>query len=204
MVLDEKLKKAHTDLGARPSAVRMLEYRDNFDNGHYNRTGQVRHWAHGRASDGANYKAVGRTFKRAKHNLNALLAQKNSDLAQRQGTWDNTVATVLDPLRQQIRDLGGIPKFAKGGFHYGGLRIVGEKGPELEATGPSRIHNTQQLHKLMDQSALVNALREVKSEIAALRSENRQLQIQVVKNTQKTARSVDEQNKFGISVKETA
>lgn len=32
-----------------------------------------------------------------------------------------------------------IPKFATGGFHQGGLRIVGERGPELEATGASRI-----------------------------------------------------------------
>ncbi len=32
-----------------------------------------------------------------------------------------------------------IPKFATGGNHLGGLRIVGERGPELEATGASRI-----------------------------------------------------------------
>ncbi|MDI3335862.1 hypothetical protein QKW60_05555 [Defluviimonas aestuarii] len=34
---------------------------------------------------------------------------------------------------------GGIPGFASGGNHIGGLRIVGENGPEVEATGPSRI-----------------------------------------------------------------
>jgi hypothetical protein len=33
----------------------------------------------------------------------------------------------------------GIPGFAAGGNHQGGLRIVGEKGPELEFTGPSTI-----------------------------------------------------------------
>lgn len=38
-----------------------------------------------------------------------------------------------------------IPGFATGGMHTGGLRIVGENGPELEATGPSRIWNAQQL-----------------------------------------------------------
>lgn len=31
------------------------------------------------------------------------------------------------------------PMFASGGMHGGGLRIVGERGPELEATGPARI-----------------------------------------------------------------
>lgn len=34
-----------------------------------------------------------------------------------------------------------IPGFAAGGDHRGGLRIVGENGPELEFTGPSRILN---------------------------------------------------------------
>jgi len=38
----------------------------------------------------------------------------------------------------------GLPRFARGGMHTGGLRIVGENGPELESTGPSRIFNAQQ------------------------------------------------------------
>jgi len=32
-----------------------------------------------------------------------------------------------------------LPKFAAGGNHSGGMRLVGENGPELELTGPSRI-----------------------------------------------------------------
>ena len=42
----------------------------------------------------------------------------------------------------------GIPGFASGGDHSGGVRLVGERGPELEFTGPSRIvdaNRTQQL-----------------------------------------------------------
>ncbi len=39
----------------------------------------------------------------------------------------------------------GVPGFAKGGMHRGGLRIVGENGPELEATGPSMIYPTEAL-----------------------------------------------------------
>ncbi len=31
-------------------------------------------------------------------------------------------------VRAQIRDLGGIPAFARGGAHQGGARIVGERG----------------------------------------------------------------------------
>ena len=42
-----------------------------------------------------------------------------------------------------------IPGFASGGDHRGGLRIVGERGPELEATGPSRIWNADQTRNLL-------------------------------------------------------
>lgn len=53
----------------------------------------------------------------------------------------------LDGLRAIVAALKGepIPAFASGGSHYGGLRIVGERGWELEATGPSRIWNQSQL-----------------------------------------------------------
>ena len=37
--------------------------------------------------------------------------------------------------------LNQIPQFAAGGLHRGGLRIVGENGPELEATGPARYYS---------------------------------------------------------------
>jgi tape measure domain-containing protein len=43
----------------------------------------------------------------------------------------------------------GIPGFASGGDHRGGLRVVGERGPELEATGASRIHSTSDLKSMM-------------------------------------------------------
>lgn len=39
--------------------------------------------------------------------------------------------------------------FADGGDHTGGLRLVGERGPELEATGPSRIFNAQQTRDIL-------------------------------------------------------
>ncbi|VDS09301.1 hypothetical protein PARHAE_02499 [Paracoccus haematequi] len=47
--------------------------------------------------------------------------------------------------------IGGllVPGFASGGDHMGGLRIVGEKGPELEATGPARIWSADQTRNLL-------------------------------------------------------
>ena len=41
------------------------------------------------------------------------------------------------------------PAFASGGDFMGGLRIVGERGPELEATGPSRIFNAEQTASML-------------------------------------------------------
>lgn len=43
----------------------------------------------------------------------------------------------------------GIPGFAGGGSHTGGLRIVGERGPELEATGPARYWNASQTSAML-------------------------------------------------------
>ena len=43
----------------------------------------------------------------------------------------------------------GIPGFASGGHHRGGPRIVGENGPELEITGPSRIYSNQDMRRIV-------------------------------------------------------
>ena len=44
---------------------------------------------------------------------------------------------------------GGFFGFASGGDHMGGLRLVGEEGPELEKTGPSRIHSAEQTRRIL-------------------------------------------------------
>jgi hypothetical protein len=55
----------------------------------------------------------------------------------------------LDDLKGRLAQAAAAPKFAAGGFHSGGLRIVGEDGPELEATGPSRIFTAEQTAKIV-------------------------------------------------------
>lgn len=42
-----------------------------------------------------------------------------------------------------------LPSFASGGDHMGGVRLVGENGPEIEATGPARIFNAQQTRSIL-------------------------------------------------------
>ena len=73
--------------------------------------------------------------------------------------WSSvTQSTILDWARSQ-----GLPAFASGGLHAGGIRLVGENGPELEVTGPSRIYNAAQTRNLMSGSG------EMVAEIRALR-----------------------------------
>lgn len=64
------------------------------------------------------------------------------DLAYLYGYSERDVLAALDQF--------GIPRFASGGEHFGGLRLVGENGPELEFTGPSRIHSAQQTRRLLE------------------------------------------------------
>lgn len=72
-------------------------------------------------------------------------------------------------------------KFASGGYHSGGLRLVGENGPELEATGASRIYNADQTASILGGNASTAA------EVASLREEMRLALYQIAKNTGKTS-----------------
>ncbi|WP_435988531.1 hypothetical protein [Sulfitobacter sp. SH24] len=96
----------------------------------------------------------------------------------------NIAATVdvKDAIAGLSSALGATPGFALGGNHGGGLRIVGENGPELEATGPSRIYSASQLRRMMQpkpayvptsglQPAGQGGLQAVRDEIAQLTRE---------------------------------
>jgi hypothetical protein len=50
-------------------------------------------------------------------------------------------------------DAGQLLGFAGGGDHAGGYRIVGEDGPELEATGPARIFSSSQTRDILSGGA---------------------------------------------------
>jgi hypothetical protein len=95
-------------------------------------------------------------------------------------------AWLADSLSTTLGVLG-IPGFASGGMHVGGARIVGEDGPELEVTGPSRIYNASQTASMFDNSELVNELVALREEVVMLRSEVR---ADVVHNA-KTAKLLD-------------
>jgi hypothetical protein len=101
------------------------------------------------------------------------MAASNEDLATIQAT---TLASLEDTMRAIAKAQGlDVPGFASGGDFAGGLRLVGEHGPELEVTGPSRIFNASQTADLLatgNQDA-INELRALRAEVAAAREEAR-------------------------------
>ncbi|MFC4215976.1 hypothetical protein ACFP4H_22450 [Pseudophaeobacter arcticus] len=64
----------------------------------------------------------------------------------------------LANLREQIRDLGGVPQFAAGGVHAGGWRVVGERGWELENTGSSRVISHSDSRAMLDNRRVVESV----------------------------------------------
>jgi tape measure domain-containing protein len=106
----------------------------------------------------------------------------------------------LDAIDAQI---GNVPQFADGGVHMGGVRMVGERGPELEVTGPSRIYNSGDTMAMLSNAPVVAELRELRREVAGLRDEQRQLGIQTSRNTDRTYRVLREWDVVGLPQERT-
>lgn len=109
------------------------------------------------------------------------------------------LASVSDAWRQEMLTRYGqwtVPTFASGGYHSGGLRLVGENGPELEMTGPSSIINASETAALLNGSTgLAEELRALRREVAALRAEQRAGHSAIAANTRQAARTLE---KFDI------
>jgi len=92
---------------------------------------------------------------------------------------ENLLASV-DALDLKIVNVNtaamrSVPGFASGGAHAGGLRIVGELGPEIEYTGPSHVAPNSDLGGLFregnsDVAEAVQALRDELRDLRALQS----------------------------------
>lgn len=65
----------------------------------------------------------------------------------------HAVGGVADVIRVKVLQLGGTPSFEHGGLHAGGLRLVGERGPELEVTGPARYWSAAETRALLAPNA---------------------------------------------------
>lgn len=113
-------------------------------------------------------------------------------------------------LRAIVAALTGeaVPAFAAGGYHDGGLRLVGEHGPELEATGASRIWSAADTRRIMQggekvgagEAALLMELSALRAEVVALRAETRATAV----NTGKSARFAERWDVDGLTVRNDA
>lgn len=110
------------------------------------------------------------------------IAATNMDAAKL--SFSGTVAAITGTSPLNIRAFEG------GGDHFGGVRLVGEKGPELEFTGPSRIWSADQTRRILgggsDASVLAKKFDLFLVQIGGLRAEVRA----VAGHTAKTSKDI--------------
>lgn len=131
-------------------------------------------------------------------------AGSSVDLAIIQARTLASLQSTLDAISDPTKRLGTIPGFASGGSFPGGWRVVGENGPELEATGPARIYDASQTARIMRDSAggaeLVAEMRAVRAEIAAHRNDQRAQAASIAASTGKTAQILEGVTQDGTAV----
>ena len=105
--------------------------------------------------------------------------------------FGNTASSLEDVNRFRswlANSMGSIvPAFADGGFHSGGVRLVGENGPELEVTGPSRIFSNSDTASMLSGGNVVEAIIALNNNLDLLRAEVRA----DVQHNAKTAKLLD-------------
>lgn len=119
----------------------------------------------------------------------ALLTMAETQESTAQGLMRIRLMTA-NSLQDTATGFGGfgvtVHGFASGGDFTGGLRIVGENGPELEMTGASRIWSSSQTKSMLaGDDGETKALRE---EVAKLRIELNAALVSIAQSTEKTAR----------------
>jgi hypothetical protein len=101
-------------------------------------------------------------------------------------------------LRENIRKAGGIPGFASGGEHLGGWRVVGEKGWELENTGPSRVVSNSDSKAMLDNRQVVAVLQEVLAVMSEMGTSTAGVLSEVAKHTADLAKLERGRELFGV------
>lgn len=148
---------------------------------------------------GATVQTAAGTMQRISDAMGLLIDSSGKGYTFSQSDNPYTLANSSDAYRQYLLQKYGQwtgPSFAAGGLHGGGLRLVGENGPELEITGPSRILNTADTSALLNGGGgMAQVVAALTREIAELRAEQRAGHAAIVANTGKTARTLD---KFDI------
>jgi hypothetical protein len=132
-------------------------------------------------------------YTNAQYELDELrgINQGIGNIAGLKASFDAAIANERAAMIENSQATGQVPGFASGGMHAGGIRLVGETGPEMEFTGPSRIMNNSDTRRLMGFDAMIDEMR-------LLRDDVRSGQIVIAKNTNKTAKQLERWDQQGM------
>lgn len=146
------------------------------------------------AADGANTLLKDQTTKLTELS-NYLLQITNSTIEAHNDRM--AIAQAINNLQFLQAQATTIPSFASGGYHSGGLRIVGEVGAELEYTPPANITSNNDLKSMMSNEEVVAELRSLRAELARANFE-------IAKNTQDSAKTLKKFDYDGMPEQRTA
>lgn len=117
---------------------------------------------------------------------------------------NGNVTDINAAIRAAAMQNGQIPAYAAGGDHFGGFRVVGEFGREIEATGPAKYYSASKTAEMLNgggnSAALLTEMRAVRAELTEMKYSNSS----IAKHTRKTADGLAQINETGIRTQETA
>jgi tape measure domain-containing protein len=118
------------------------------------------------------------------------------------GDYWKTVTDMFNAGQHPTAHDSSIPGFASGGFHGGGLRIVGENGPELEATGPARYWTASMTNQMLSGGGRGSddLIRELLAEMKAMRAEQRAGDAANVQATKRQTRLLQDVTDNGTAI----
>lgn len=97
------------------------------------------------------------------------------------------IAASLEETLRFVAQKGGfaVPAFASGGTHQGGWAMVGENGAELAYMPPARIYTAGQTGGILDDSAMLEEMRQLRTDNRAQAGEIARLHLRVAKVLEK-------------------
>lgn len=139
------------------------------------------------------------TMQRISESMGMFIDKAGTGYTFSSGETPYALAGASSAFREWMLEKYGawtVPSFASGGYHAGGLRLVGENGPELEVTGPASIINAADTMAIAGSgSQLIAELQALRAEVATLREEQRAGHSAIAGNTSRSARTLE---KFDI------
>ena len=114
-------------------------------------------------------------------------------------TYDQLAQAIANAAKEKGQAIK-VPGYASGGDFGGGLRLVGENGPELEVTGPSRIFNANQTASMLRGGGDSGATAE---EVRALRRDIESNATYMAKLTKAVADGIDTLVNSGVQINGT-